>query len=108
MDTYDYDLNLLHTIDISDICNSDKRNEDYSENERKQWIANFSVNDRYILYQNFSSTIFIGSVSNQEIKRLMNTDIFFGIVSKKHIVLKKIYYLNVMEMKSQEEILFIL
>ncbi|MDE5946156.1 MAG: hypothetical protein K2G63_02440 [Oscillospiraceae bacterium] len=83
MDTYDYDLNLLHTVDISDICNSDNRSEDNSENERKQWVANFSVNDKYILYQNFSSTIFIGSVENQKIKRLMNIDNSFGIVSEK-------------------------
>lgn len=81
MDTYDHDLRLLETVDISDICNPSSfylREEDI-ENERKMWVSNFLVRDSYIYYQNFSATTFLGSVNGDTINRFVETDDTFHL-----------------------------
>ncbi len=81
MDTFDLRLNLLQTIDISNICDPLylQMNKEDINNERKQWVADFYVHDSYIFYRNFSAITFLGSISKNDIFRLMETDNLFSI-----------------------------
>lgn len=80
LDKYDFDYNLLNTVDISNFCVSPDRTEDTKINEWKQFIAYFFVHDDLIYYQNFSTTNAIGIIQNDEIDRLLNIDALFSYV----------------------------
>lgn len=92
MDTYDCDLNLLHTTDISRICSQENYADDIDQlisletdvdffaNERMQWIDDFHVCEAYFFYNNFSAVSFLGSVENNGLRKLLETDIYFEYV----------------------------
>ncbi len=78
LDKYDFDYNLLNTVDISNFCVSPDRTEDTKINEWKQFIAYFFVHDDLIYYQNFSTTNAIGVIKNDKIDRLFNINSLFN------------------------------
>ncbi|MDE7229742.1 MAG: hypothetical protein K2N56_04610 [Oscillospiraceae bacterium] len=82
LDKYDFDHNLLNTVDISNFCVSTdtERTEFTKINEWKQFIAYFFVHDDLIYYQNFSTTNAIGVINNDKIDRLFNIDALFSYV----------------------------
>lgn len=82
LDKYDFDYNLLNTVDISNFCVSTdiERTEFTKINEWKQFIAYFFVHDDLIYYQNFSTTNAIGVINNDKIDRLFNIDALFSYV----------------------------
>lgn len=81
LDKYDFDYNLLNSVDISNFCVSPDRTEDTKINEWKQFIAYFFVHDDLIYYQNFSTTNAIGVINNDKIDRLFNIDSLFFYVN---------------------------
>lgn len=83
LDTYDFDYNLLSTIDIGDFCVSTniERTQDSKINEWKQFVAYFFVHNDLCYYQNFSTTNAIGIIDDDNIDRLFNTDALFSCVN---------------------------
>lgn len=83
IDTYDTDLNLVDTKDISAVCIPweyvEVRDQSWIDNERKQWIVDFNINDKYIYYKNFSDTFFCGSVNTTGANRLLDMNDLFSI-----------------------------
>lgn len=77
LDYYDHDLNLLKSLNANDICIPTDHTMDNGSivNERKQWIAQLEVHDSYIYYQNFSAIRFLGTIEEQKVDHLMETDI---------------------------------
>lgn len=84
LDYYDHDLNLLKSLNVNDIfIPSDyTMDNDSIVNERKQWISQLEVHDSYIYYENFSATRFLGTIEEQKVDCLMNTDITFYMVNE--------------------------
>ena len=82
LDKYDFDYNLLNTVDISDFCVSTdrERTEDGKINEWKQFILYFFVHNDLLYYQNFSTTNAIGIMENEKANRLFNVDALFAYV----------------------------
>lgn len=83
LDKYDFDYNLLNTIDISNFCvSTDIEWTEFTKiNEWKQFIAYFFVHGDLIYYQNFSTTNAIGVINNDKIDRLFNIDSLFSYVN---------------------------
>lgn len=84
VDTYDKDFNLLKTIEMSDACIPVEYSltEDDIENELKQWVAYFEVNEQYIFYKNFSATSFLGQIMDNKSKPLIKTNSLFDMVKE--------------------------
>ncbi len=82
LDIYDFDYNLLNTINLGDFCISTylKRTEDTKVNEWKQFIAYFFVHNDLIYYQNFSTTTAIGWIEEKNVNRLFDTNALFSYV----------------------------
>lgn len=59
IDTYDYDMNLLNSIDISPIFTD--------SNELIQGVTFFDYINDYLYYENFSITRYLGVVNNKKI-----------------------------------------
>ncbi|MBD5156124.1 MAG: hypothetical protein HDT13_00555 [Butyrivibrio sp.] len=80
LDIYEFNFNLVDTIDISEFCVSTEtgRSEDRKINEWKQFISYFFVHNDLVYYQNFSITNAIGTINNSEVDRLINTDALFS------------------------------
>lgn len=79
LDTYDFDYNLISTIDIREFCVSTdiERTEDSKINEWKQFVAQFFVHNDLVYYQNFSTTTAIGVMNGDKVDRLLSIDSFF-------------------------------
>lgn len=81
IDTYDLELNLVDTMDISAVCipweYADVREQAWIDNE--QWVVDFRVTDKYIYYKNFSDTFFGGSVNANGTNRLLEMNSSFSI-----------------------------
>lgn len=84
LDSYDYDLNLKKTLNVNDICIPTESTMDANSiiNERKQWISQLEVNNSYIYYENFSAIRFLGTIDEQKIDHLINTDITFSMANE--------------------------
>lgn len=80
LDTYNFDYNLVRSVDISDFCVSTdrERTDDSKTNEWKQFVSNFFVHNNLFYYQNFSTTNAIGVVEDDIISRLFNTNALFA------------------------------
>lgn len=98
LDTYDLDLRLIKSVDISKICEmNDKLTAQYDdiENERKQWIAHFFVKDEILFLKNFSLISYIGSIKNDNMTSLINTDERFDYVySAKTSIGLELFYIG--------------
>lgn len=83
MDIYDFDFTLLNSIKINEICTvaDDVLIEEDKVNERKQFIANFFVDNDLFFYQNFSVTTSIGTIKGNKVERLFETDSLFSYVN---------------------------
>ncbi len=83
IDTYDLELNLVDTMDISAVCIPweyvEIRDQAWIDNERKQWVVDFRVTDKYIYYNNFSATSFLGSVNENGANRLLDMNDLYSI-----------------------------
>lgn len=86
LDKYDLHLNLISTIDITNSCVSSiftpESNADELNNERKQFICDFFVDDALFYYHNFSVTTFLGAIENNNLERLYDTNELFSYVNK--------------------------
>lgn len=63
---YDTAMNLLDSTDISEISTD--------PNELRQGVSNFVFSDGVLYYENFSTTRFLGRVTDTGIQKLMNVD----------------------------------
>lgn len=83
LDTYDFDYNLLNSVDIRDFCveTDIKLTEGDIINEWKQFIAFFYVHNDLIYYQNFSTTNAIGVIGDGKVNRLFETNMHFSYVN---------------------------
>lgn len=61
IETYDYDMNLLDTIDISTISSDN--------NELCQGVSFFDYTNNYVYYENFSITRFLGLVNKSNLEK---------------------------------------
>lgn len=88
VDKYDLHLNLVSTIDITDSCTASRfvpeNDVDELNNERKQFISDFFVDNSMFYYQNFSITTFLGSIKNDKLIRLLDTNELFSSVNKSY------------------------
>lgn len=82
LDKYDFDYNLLNTVDLRDFCvDSDFENSEGDKiNEWKQFISFFFVHNDLIYYENFSATHAIGTIESDKINRLFNINSYFSYV----------------------------
>ncbi len=82
LDIYDFDYNLLDTVDLRDFCISPT----YADNvegqmaEWRQCVSYFFVHNGLVYYENFSATRAIGTLENDKINRLFETHIEFSNV----------------------------
>ncbi len=75
LDTYDFDYNLISSVDMREFCLSSfvERDEESKINEWKQQITQFFVHGDLVYYENFSSTTAIGTLKDGKIDRLFDT-----------------------------------
>lgn len=69
LDTYDHDMNLLRSVDLSSIAPND--------NELCQLVGRFFVFNEDVYYENFSSTRFLGKIEGDTVNPIMETDVAF-------------------------------
>ncbi len=74
IDTYDYDMNLLDTTDISSISED--------ENELAQGVSFFDCSNDCIFYENFSITRFLGFINNGTLDEVGGIDESFEMSRK--------------------------
>ena len=70
-ETYDYDLNLLESVDLDPIFAGG------DNSEKQQWVAGFLVRDTYMFYQNFSVTTFFGKLNEKKADAIVAADDLF-------------------------------
>lgn len=58
VDVYDHNLNYIKSVDVTDISSE--------PNELRQGISNFQYSNGLFYYENFSSTRFLGEISNNK------------------------------------------
>ncbi|MDE7230697.1 MAG: hypothetical protein K2N56_09475 [Oscillospiraceae bacterium] len=82
LDKYDFDYNLLDTVDLRDFCIAPYfvDSEWDKINEWKQLISYFFVHNDLIYYENFSATRALGALAGDKINRLLDIDITFSSV----------------------------
>lgn len=71
-ETYDYDLNLLESVDLDPVFTGG------DNTEKQQWVAGFFVRDAYMFYQNFSVTTFFGKLDGKKADALVPADDLFA------------------------------
>lgn len=72
IETYDYDMNLLDTIDISTISSDN--------NELCQGVSFFDYTNNYVYYENFSITRFLGLVNKSNLEKFNSINETFQMV----------------------------
>lgn len=72
LDYYDFDYNLLKSVNLADIFDSEKQAQ---FDETDQGVVSFFISNGYFYYENFSTTMFLGKVENGLIKSVMPNDI---------------------------------
>lgn len=66
VDTYDWNMHLINSADMSDIS-SDK-------NDLRQGVEYFDVTNNYVYYQNFSLKRFLGKIENESVRQIAETN----------------------------------
>lgn len=66
VDTYDWNMNLISSADMSDIS-TDK-------NDLRQGVEYFDVTNDYVYYQNFSLKRFLGKIENDSVRQIAETN----------------------------------
>lgn len=70
MDIYDYDMNLLDTVDVSAISDD--------SNELRQGVSFFEYSNDYFYYENYSITRYLGQVKNDGLEQIEDIDETFA------------------------------
>lgn len=66
IDTYDYDMNLLSSAEMSEVSS------DY--NDLRQGVAQFDVLNDYVYYENYSCMRFLGKIEGNTVKKIEETN----------------------------------
>ncbi len=81
LDIYDFDYNLLNTVDLRDFCVSPHFDSESEKiNEWRQCVSYFFVHNDLIYYENFSAVQAIGILQDDKINRLFDTEKFLSNV----------------------------
>lgn len=70
MDIYDYDMNLLDTVDVSSISDD--------SNELRQGVSFFEYFNDYFYYENYSITRYLAQVKNDSFEQIEDIDETFA------------------------------
>lgn len=84
LDTYDFDCNLINSVDISEFCGSHLDTDEFVKDiERRQFITYFFVRNDLVYYNNFSTTRLLGVWDDAENKISLFSDMcdFYYVIS---------------------------
>ena len=84
VDVYDHNLNYIKSADVTDISSE--------PNELRQGISNFQYSNGLFYYENFSSTRFLGEISNNQILKTIETNETFAMALETENNKTKLFY----------------
>lgn len=84
VDVYDHNLNYIKSVDVTDISSE--------PNELRQGISNFQYSNGLFYYENFSSTRFLGEISNNQILKTIETNDKFAMALETENNKTKLFY----------------
>lgn len=84
VDVYDHNLNYIKSVDVTDISSE--------PNELRQGISNFQYSNGLFYYENFSSTRFLGEISNNQILKTIETNDTFAMALETENNKTKLFY----------------
>ena len=84
VDVYDHNLNYIKSVDVTDISSE--------PNELRQGISNFQYSNGLFYYENFSSTRFLGEISNNQILKTIETNETFAMALETENNKTKLFY----------------
>lgn len=84
VDVYDHNLNYIKSVDVTDISSE--------PNELRQGISNFQYSNGLFYYENFSSTRFLGEISNNHILKTIETNDTFAMALETENNKTKLFY----------------
>ena len=84
VDVYDHNLNYIKSVDVTDISSE--------PNELRQGVSNFQFSNSLFYYENFSSTRFLGEISNNQILKTIETNDTFAMALETENNKTKLFY----------------
>lgn len=84
VDVYDHNLNYIKSVDVTDISSE--------PNELRQGVSNFQYSNGLFYYENFSSTRFLGEISNNQILKTIETNDTFAMALETENNKTKLFY----------------
>ena len=84
VDVYDHNMQYMRSVDTTDISSV--------PNERLQGISNFQFSDGNLYYENFSITRFLGTATNNQLLKTIDTNDTFAMTTETENNKVKVFY----------------
>lgn len=84
VDVYDHNMQYIRSVDTTDISSV--------PNERRQGISNFQFSDGNLYYENFSITRFLGTATNNQLLKTIDTNDTFAMATETENNKLKVFY----------------